>query len=321
MSSIKYDPYVMLLERIEQLEWSMEHLLGKSVRIVNGVRVNNSLMNKVSGSYTDHRCYIMQMVFPSFPKEALYKAAAVAFASNSGTHLVDTIARFHERRPKALQIKYTINDSIANYILECFVRFHAVMPALTNIVDMHLSTHVASNSCNTVATWLIRYANDTIGVSPDAFTRQILSGFSGSGFDVLSVTLYPIEPELFDSLLSFTKYVSELSNQFDKSNVSGFEGLDINDPADDPHSAAIETLKAIGTAVLKRVLPFFIDPSSDPCRSFLEACMHHGVSPGSFKQGQHHPCLMEDYAAILSMVGYYMNYGPDGFGGPIITVA
>ena len=317
------DPMVMLLERVEKLEWALEHVLGRDNSIINGIRVCKTLSDQKDAK---GKSYMLQLTFSKFPYLVLVKAFVVAHAAGK-PDISSALEKFLDEAPKSLSIQYTINDALVTYILECFSRFHRFIPE--SIVEkISLVSYTPIQSSDIVATWLIKFSED---ISYEALTQQIHTGFSKSGFDYMDVTLYPVNDTVIEDMMPFADMlrdrsiaanlegpgfptgIAERDNDNDNDNDNHNDNENEHDNANianDDDSAfeiplsGMSINMALALYFMKRMLPFYLDFHSDVCSRFLDICMKYRVSPGSFDRGRH-PCIMEDFSSIISMIRYY----------------
>ncbi len=299
------DPMVMLLERVEKLEWTLEHVLGRKVSIVNGIRVCKTLADSPVQK-TKGRSYLLQLTFSNFPYLVLVKAFVVAHAAGK-PDVSTALEKFLNAAEKGLSVQYTINDALVTYILECFSRFHKFIPEPL-VEKMSLVSYTPIQSSDIVATWLIKFSED---ISYDELTQQIHTGFSKSGFDYMGVTLYPVNDTVIDDVMPFAEMLRDKSTKallegpgFPSTGTDYDYGTDTD--YDNDYDSAFETGQsgmstinmALALGFMKRMLPFYIDVYSDECNRFLDICM-------KYDRGRH-PCIMEDFSSIISMTRYYI---------------
>ena len=183
------DALVMLNERVSQLEWTIQYLLGPDVQINNGIKVHTNFNSANESDY-----YLIQLSFKNFPTDLITKAACVAIAINMHSLLPEIQALKEEVRSTTL-LNIKLNEKAPLFVMECFSKFNPLVPsALVKSAKLYIH----KNDTEYVATWIFEFEQN---ISIDIIAESIKSGIAGSGFSPLDTSVFVLNKSCTTNLI------------------------------------------------------------------------------------------------------------------------
>lgn len=188
-SEFPYDTIVMLMERVEQLEWGLQCLLGSDMTIRQGMKVSSVLLNQDVKTKHFHGRYLIQVQFPEYTNEMIDNAVHTAGENLAKIEQIKCLSK------KNVLGHMKLAPPLNTEIVESFFRKHPIFPQ-SRINDIRMVHY--DNSIDYVITWIIRAENP---VSIDEVVGCIRSTYIGTGLDVYNFTVYPLSDEVYTSTL------------------------------------------------------------------------------------------------------------------------
>ena len=292
------DAMIMLMERVENLEWCMQHLLGRDVVISNGVKTSYVLcrgtgtvlqgavlQSAVLQGHTSQpsgKHYMIQLVLPEIPHQLLLNATAVATLMDKKPLVanIEDIARNNIGNRFA---RKELNNSVHNFIMDVFQRAQPMFP-MCHVHDFTLTTH---SDKEFVATWIVQYAEC---VQIDEVTSCIKTCMSTHCLDPFSVIVYPVSEQVFkDEITMLFDVIKNNPNAFVIGNgipmipylLSGLFGMPSNTAPGMPGMQNNSTISPERKALIEKCERF---TSASSCPQLIRYCVDHLRSNDDFSK-------------------------------------